>query len=169
MELRRVDGGFAQQLVALWARTFEDAYKGVHSDENIRAYCQANYTVEAAETLLSDPRIICAVAFSDRSALGFHLVKHHACPLPLAKDSSELKQIYLLAGAYGSGVGRALFEDAVQCVRDAGRSCVWLSVSDRNRRAQSFYRKLAFKPLAAGPVFEVGSDRLTSTIMAREI
>jgi hypothetical protein len=51
----------------------------------------------------------------------------------------------------------------------AGGSWIWQSVSDRNRRAQSFYRKLAFEPLGAGPVLDVGSDRLTSTIMARAI
>lgn len=169
MEIHRVDEEFAGHLVELWARSFEEAYKQVHSEESIRAYCEANYTVEAAETLLSDPRVTCAVAFSGPTATGFHLVKHHACPVPLGGASSELKQIYLLAGAYGSGVGRALFDDAVRCVEDASRSWMWLSVSDRNHRARSFYRKLAFKPMGAGPVFEVGSDRLTSTIMVRAI
>lgn len=169
MELRRVDKEFARQLAELWAATFEDAYEGVHSAVNIRAYIEANYTAGAAETLLSDPKAACTVAFRDRTALGFHSVKHHACPVPLGGDSSELKQLYIVAGAYGSGVGKALFDDAVQCVEDAGGSWIWLSVSDRNHRARSFYRKLAFEPLGAGPVFEVGSDRLTSTIMAREI
>ncbi len=100
MELRRVDRGFARQLAELWAATFEDAYEQVHSAENIRAYCEANYTVDAAETLLSDPKVDCKVAFKNCSALGFHMVKHHGCPMPLCGDSSELKQLYIVASAY---------------------------------------------------------------------
>lgn len=169
IELRRVDPSFAPDLAELWSTTFEEAYKDEHSAENIRAYCAANYTVDAAEAVLSDPRVFCRVAFRDRTALGFHLVKHHDCPAPLAGGSSELKQLYIRAGEYGSGVGRRLMDDAMGCVRNAGRSWIWLSVSDRNHRARSFYRKLAFKPLGKGPVFEVGTERLTSTIMAREV
>jgi len=169
VQLRRVDRGFARQLAKLWAVTFQDAYEEVHSTENIRAYCEANYSVDAAENLLSDPSVHCAVAFGDRSALGFHLVKHHGCPLPLIGESSELKQLYVVARAYGSGVGQALFEDAVRSVQRAGGSWIWLSVSDLNYRARAFYRKLSFEPLGKGPIFEVGSDRPTSTIMARKI
>jgi len=169
LELRRVDVGFAHCLVELWATTFEQAYAGVHSAENIRAYCAANYTVESAETQLSDPKVICTVAFADRTPHGFYLVKHHDCPVPLDGGGSELKQIYLLAGAYGTGVGERLLDDAIQCIRDTGRTWIWLSVSDLNHRARSFYRKQAFKPLGAGPVFEVGFDRLTSTVMGRRV
>jgi len=121
----------------------EDAYKGVHSAENTRAFCEANYSVDAAETLLSDPTVAGAVAFRTRSALDLHLVKHQ--------------------------LGKALFDDFIQCVRNAGGPWIWLSVLDLNHRAKSFCRKLAFAQLGTGPVFEIGSDQLMSTIMAREI
>lgn len=169
IELRRVDPGFSPRLVELWATTFEQAYGEEHSDENIRTYCTVNYTSDAAETVLSDPKVVCKVAFDSRTALGFYLIKHDACPMPLNGGSSELKQIYILASEYGSGVGKLLFEDALDCVRSAERSWIWLSVSDRNLRAQSFYRKQDFISLGKGPVFEVGTDRLSSTIMGREL
>lgn len=169
-EIRRVGPDFAPRLEALWTTTFEQAYREEHSAEDIRAYCAANYTVDTAEAALADPNAVCKVAFEDDgAAVGYYLLKHHDCPAPLAGGSSELKQIYILARAYGSGVGRSLFDDAVDCVRDAGRSWMWLSVSDRNLRAQAFYRKLAFERLGPGPVFDVGTDRLTSTMMAREV
>ena len=161
--------GFAHRLVELWTTTFEQAYKSVHSKENIRAYCESNYTVSAAEAALSDPKVICKVAFKDRTALGFYLVKHNECPVKLRGNSSELKQIYVLASEYGSGIGKLLFDDAIHCIQGAGRSWVWLIVSDLNYRAKSFYQKLSFKQLGTGPVIEIGSDPLTSTIMGREI
>ena len=169
IEVRRVDEAFSHSLAELWATTFKQAYDATHSTENIRAYCSSNYTVDAARATLSDPRVVCKVAFKSSTAIGFYVVKHHACPVPLDGASSELKQIYLMAPAYGSGVGRMLLNDASDVIRKAGRSWMWLAVSDRNVRAQSFYRKFAFQPLGCGPVFEVGSDRLTSTLMGLDI
>ena len=168
-EIRRVGPDYAETLAVLCATTFAEAYREEHSAEDIRAYCAANYTADAAAAALADPDTVCKVAFGkDGAAVGYYLLKHHDCPVALAGGSSELKQIYILAREFGSGVGRSLFDDAVDCVRDAGRRWIWLSVSDRNHRAQAFYRKLAFEPVGAGPVLEVGSDRLTSTMMARE-
>ena len=118
-ELRCVDVGFAKHLVGLWTTTFEEAYYAVHSEENIRTYCETNYTIDAAEAALSDPKVICKVVFRDVTALGFYLLKHNECPVPLSGRASELKQIYVLASEYGSGIGKLLFEDAIQCLQDA--------------------------------------------------
>lgn len=169
IDLRKVEKSFSHDLAELWTVTYEEAYKEEHTAENIHAYCAENYTVDAAMDALTNPDIVCKVAFDNHAPVGFYLIKHSECPVPLDGGSSELKQIYILADQYGSGVGKLLFDDALCCVQEAGRSWIWLSVSDRNLRAQSFYRKLGFSSLGEGPVFEIGSDRLTSTIMAREI
>ena len=70
------------------------------------------------------------------------------------------------------GTGATVGDDpvgAIRCIREAGRSRVWLVVSDLNRRARSFYMKNAFEPLHPGPVIDIGTDRLTSTVMVREV
>lgn len=46
---------------------------------------------------------------------------------------------------------------------------LWLCVSDANERAQRFYQKLGFKLLSPGPTLEVGTDHLSSTILALNI
>lgn len=169
IELCPVDTGFAQQLSALWKTTFTQAYRALHTSENIRAYCESNYTVDHATAALSDPDVVCTVAFRDKSAVGFSLIKHHGYALGHGANSSELKQIYVVASEYGSGAGGLLFDDAIRRIREAGRSQVWLVVSDLNQRARSFYLKMAFESLHPGPVIEIGADRLTSTIMVREV
>lgn len=101
--------------------------------------------------------------------MGFYLVKHHACPIALEGRSSELKQIYTLSSEYGSGVGKLLFEDCVQRIRENQASWVWLAVSNINYRAQAFYLKLGFEAIGDGPTLSVGADQLTSTIMKLNI
>lgn len=159
----------ASTLVNLWIATFEQAYGDVHSAQNIKAYCAANFTAEQASAALSDNKTECAIARKDNQPVGFYLVKHQECPVTLDGGSSELKQIYILAGQYGLGLGKILYADALTSIRSKGRKWVWLCVSDVNYRAQAFYKKQGFKPIGAGPIFEVGSDKLPSTIMARKV
>ena len=158
----------AHQLANLQIATFREAYSDVHSPENIGAYCKANYTTALAGADLAAGETLCCLGLVDSAALGYYLIKHVDCPIHLDSSSSELKQIYVLRSAYGRGLGRSLYEHAVAAVAAAGRKWIWLCVSDINYRAQAFYRKLGFAKLGAGPVLEVGSDRLESSILARE-
>lgn len=168
-ELQTVGPESSGRLVKLWVETFMQAYDDVHTSEDIAAYCEANFTLEAASAELSSEQTICCIGSKGHEPVGFYIVKHHDCPVPLDSQSSELKQIYILAKEYGTGLGRSLYEHALESVRSAGARWVWLSVSDINYRAQAFYKKLAFEQLGAGPIFEVGTERLTSSIMALKL
>ena len=168
-KLTRVGVDYADRLAALWAETFHQAYGSLHTEENIRAYCATNFTPGSAEAALADPGVVCKVAFSGSTALGYYLTRADECPLLLDGRSAELKQIYVLRSEYGSGLGTRLFDDSVQSIRDSGASWVWLMVSDLNYRAGRFYRKREFERLGVGPVIEIGTDRLPSTIMGRKI
>ena len=168
-ELQIVGTEYSDQLVKLWVDTFKQAYKDVHLPEDIAAYCAANFTAESASDELSSPQTVCCIASIENDPRGFYLVKHNGCPFPVDADASELKQIYVLASEYGNGLGRSLYEHAIESIRAAGSGCVWLSVADINLRAQAFYKKLGFDRLGPGPILEVGSERLTSSIMAYRI
>ena len=61
------------------------------------------------------------------------------------------------------------FDDAVREATSRGAKCLWLSVSDKNLRAQRFYEKLGFLPAGRGPDFHVGTDTLTSKILVLEL
>ena len=168
-QIVRIDSTRAAELAELWRRTFKQAYSDMHSADNIDRCCAANFTVAKALDMLEDKNTVCSFYNRDEKPIGFYILVHHECPFPLTGTSSELKQIYILADAYGSGVGRAMLEDAYDLVRSVNREWIWLAVADLNRRAQTFYAKAGFTRVGTGPVFEVGTDRLTSTIMALEI
>ena len=159
----------ATLLQQLWATTFAAAYDDVHSPENIANYCETNFTLQAAKNALSDPQMICKLAGSETAPLGFYVVRQADCPANAPSPAFELKQIYLMADAYGTGIGKALFEDAVAEVRRRGAKCMWLSVSDKNLRAQRFYQKLRFVPAGRGPDFHVGTDLLTSQALVLDL
>ncbi|MFK7865486.1 MAG: GNAT family N-acetyltransferase [Pseudohongiellaceae bacterium] len=156
-------------LVKLWKESFIQAYTSEHSQQNIQTYCNANFTEEQASEILGDANSECIIATENEEPSGFYILRHCNCPIELDGQSSELKQIYILSDHYGTGLGKLLYENAVQSTVNANRSWLWLCVSNLNYRAQSFYDKLGFEVIGKGPDLHVGSDVLNSTIMARPI
>ncbi len=169
MSFELIDAEDPAVLAALWVETFRQAYEGVHAVEDIEAYCEANFTLDAAKAALADQGTRCRLAVTNGEPAGLLVVRNAPCPSPVYGSSAELKQIYVLAQAYGSGLGLFLFEDAVSIFRDWERDWMWLCVSDRNHRAQAFYAKHAFARIGTGPTLEVGADHLPSSILARPV
>jgi diamine N-acetyltransferase len=153
------------ELVRLWSETFRQAYKDVHKEEDILAYCTQNYTVESAQKVLSNDQSDCIIAYRNEKPVGYYVIQRHPCPINVAGSSLELKQIYILAEEYGTGLGKALYEHAVENAKTKNNQWFWLCISDINFRAQSFYKKLEFKAIGKGPKLIVGDDFLSSTIM----
>lgn len=168
-KITRVGPEFASGLVDLWVSTFHQAYADVHGPENLQAYSSQSFTLQHASDELSDETSRCCVYFRDQTPLGYYLLKNIECPVALVGGSAELKQIYIDVSVYGAGVGQALLDHACAAVVAAGHRWLWLSVSNINDRAQSFYQKNGFAALGEGPVFQVGTELLPSTILARAV
>ena len=159
----------ATLLAHLQAQTFREAYEGVHTSADLDAYCAANYTTTAARELLESPLSICRTGALDDQIAGYYVVRMEDAPVSIEFTAAELKQIYVLSAAFGSGLGGALFDDAIEQIQPRGREGVWLCVSDLNERAKRFYEKLGFERFGSGPTLVVGKDRLPSSILARRI
>ncbi|WDE08716.1 GNAT family N-acetyltransferase [Thalassomonas viridans] len=167
--LETINAGSSELLSKLCTETFLQAYDGVHSTDNLHAYCHDNYSVNATKALLDQNNVEAVIAFEKKEAAGFYVLKHHQCPIELTGHSTELKQIYVLSNHFGSGLGRKLFSDAVNQAINNKSKWLWLCVSDINYRAQGFYKKLGFKKVGNGPELVVGDDTLSSSIMILNI
>ena len=167
--ITRVNPTHAAEFVELWENTFKQAYSDMHSPDNIEQYCKAKFTISNALDMIADKNTVCALYYQNEKPIGFYILVHHECPFPLAGKSSELKEIYILADVYGLGIGQAMLENACKVAGSVNAKWIWLAVADQNIRAQSFYNKAGFTKVGRGPIFEVGADRLTSTILTRQI
>lgn len=161
--------GESALLARLQSETFEHAYSAVHSPQNIKAYCASHYTEAKAVALLSDHRTICKVATVNKGHAGYYIIQDQHCPYPREGKSMELKQIYVLAQHYGTGLGRRLYDEAISEMKENAANNIWLAVSDINYRAKAFYERLGFERLGSGPNFHVGTETLFSSILALRI
>jgi ribosomal protein S18 acetylase RimI-like enzyme len=168
IEIHQVGKSSAIELSELCATTFADAYHDVDSAADIKAYCETNYAIEKVKTNLSNPDVIYKIAYRENKAVGFFMIQNQDCPNELDGNAVELKQIYVMAGEFGSGLGKQLLDEAIQCATKKNK-WLWLSVSNKNTRAQAFYLKHGFESFGAAPVLEVGNGRLPATVMKLEL
>jgi GNAT superfamily N-acetyltransferase len=90
--------------------------------------------------------------------------------LPLTIDAGdiELRRIYTLPAAYGSGLGQALMARAVDDARVMGRTRLLLGVYGGNDRARRFYERQGFA-IAGRRQYRVGATLCDDFIYARAL
>ena len=142
--IRRAAAGDAEDFVSVHLQAWRESYAHVLGDEVFtrreadRAAAVDHRRARLAEQAM-DPEIGNWVAHAgDGRLLGFASAgpaRDTGIDVPL-----ELWSIYILAQAYGSGVGQGLLEHAV------GDKPAYVWVLEDNPRAQAFYRRNGFIP-----------------------
>ncbi|MEO9483725.1 MAG: GNAT family N-acetyltransferase [Ekhidna sp.] len=169
IEFEIADNNFSTQLVQFWRESFLAAYSDVHSAENIQAYFSASYTIEEANKMLSSEHFFCLKANRNQQTVGIAIVNYRRCSLNEGLDTAELKHLYLLPSAYGTGLAHKMMDEVFRSVKKESKSHVWLSVSKLNIRAQRFYKKLGFECIGDGDDIHVGNEVLASLIMIKKL
>lgn len=61
------------------------------------------------------------------------------------ENAFEIQRIYLLQAFQGRGLGKVLFEFALEKAEQSSCDWVWLGVWEHNYKAQKFYSKYGFE------------------------
>ena len=166
---KKADITFLDILQNLMKDTFIQAYENIHSEENIVRYLNKNVTTKLVSTILSSETFSCTIVFKRNKPLGFFILKDKECPFNINNTSLELKQLYILKSEYNIGLGKELFTNAVKITKTLSKKYIWITVSDSNIQAKSFYEKTGFKKLGRSNKISVGTDTLSSTVMIYKI
>lgn len=136
-------------LGALGARTFRETFVEdfamPYSERDIATFLPGAYGEDVIGALLADPAHRHLLAWQGARAVGFALAGPVGLPHPdVRAEDRELKRIYVVRDAQGTGAGRALFEAAMAWMHGEGARRVWLGVWSGNARAQRFYASRGF-------------------------
>ncbi|QDP02406.1 GNAT family N-acetyltransferase [Thalassotalea sp. PS06] len=168
MQVQLATANDAKALSTLMEKSFRDTFSEFNAPDDMDAYCLKNYSEEkqCSEILNSD--IVTKLVFVDDVLAGFTQVRpgnsFDSCPL---KQPLHLDRIYVGKDFLGTGVGKILFEDALQQAKDLECDGVWLGVWEDNPRAIRFYQKFGF--IECGTTsFWLGSDEQRDILMVKE-
>ena len=168
--LRRAEPGDAPALSLVASATFLDTYATVLSGADIVAHCTTKNSIAAFETWLSDPATIVTLAEYEpgHAPIGYTVLTAPDFPIEPGPADIELRRIYLMKQAQGSGLGAALMARALEDATAAGRTRVLLGVWDQNTRARAFYERQGFKVIGARQ-FIVGTTLHDDPVYSRAV
>ncbi|QCB42929.1 GNAT family N-acetyltransferase [Sphingomonas sp. PAMC26645] len=168
--MRRAGPGDAPVLSLVASATFLDTYATVLTGADIVAHCTRNNSIAAFDTWLSDPLTIVTLAEYEpgHAPTGYTVLTAPDFPIEPGPADIELRRIYLMKQAQGSGLGAALMARAFEEAAAAGRTRVLLGVWDQNTRARAFYERQGFKVIGSRQ-FTVGTTLHDDPVYARAV
>jgi len=134
----------AHEYAALHIACWQDAYKGIISDEYLDSMpAELDQRVERCRKYISEPgecEYLYAACGGDMiGRLIFNRSRDEDKP-----DAGEVSAIYLLADYWGKGYGKQMMDYAVAALRNAGHQEIIVWVLEENNRARRFYEKYGF-------------------------
>jgi diamine N-acetyltransferase len=164
--IRRAVPADAAALAELGARTFRDAFEADNTPENMALYLASSYGRDLQSAELRNAGIVTLLAEGEGRLAGYSQLRDGPAPDCVGGPGSiELWRFYVERAWQGRGVAQTLMAPTIEAAAARGAGTVWLSVWERNHRAQAFYRKCGFEDRGEKP-FILGNDRQTDRVMA---
>ena len=145
IEIREAGAPDARLLSVLATATFYEAYFDQDDPHNLADYILESFGVGAIERQLRDQHSTFHIALDSGRAVGYaQLIAGSREPCIAARNTIELKRIYLVERVWRKGIGEALLKHCIEEARRMRMESIWLGVWQMNARARPFYKKHGF-------------------------
>lgn len=135
--------------------SFCDTFAHLYDPANLAAFLDG-FTADAWRAEFDDPAHAFQVGEMDGAVVGYAKIGPSKLPHVDPEGLIELRQLYLLKAAHGTGLAHGLMNWALDEAKLRGANRMALSVFGENWRAQAFYERFGFED--RGPVtFMVGN------------
>ncbi len=154
-------------MAKIGARTFAETFGHLYAAADLAAFIAENHTPAAALANLERPDTAAWLAEAGGETIGHALAGPCALPHPeVTAACGELKRLYLLPQAQGSGLGSRLLATTLDWLEASGRSRIWIGVWSGNLGAQRLYARAGFEKVGEY-LFAVGATRDEEFILRR--
>ncbi|SRR6266545_2710954 len=149
--------------------TFRETYTADTEGAEMERHVAKAYDPTAIEQELAEPGSRFFLAWLDEVPAGYLKINLAEAQTELREEEGlEIESLYVLREFQGGGVGRLLFDRALDEARRAGVNYIWLGVWERNVRARQFWEKQGFAAFGAHP-FRFGDLEHTDLMMRRAV
>jgi GNAT superfamily N-acetyltransferase len=166
--LKRATAADAAALSLVASACFLETFAGILSGADIVAHCAKANSEEAFRhwSADADGRVVLAEIAQGAAPIGYSVLTIPDLPaVETGPADIELRRIYTLSRAHGTGLGPALMAQALSDARAMGRGRMLLGVYAGNRRARTFYEKQGFAAVGERQ-YQVGATFCDDVIYA---
>ncbi len=144
--LRRASPEDAPAVALVAGASFLSTFAGILDGADIVAHVARNSSAAnfAAWSMDADSIVTIAEHPDGGAPVGYTLVTTPDFPIETGPADVELRRIYTLPAAQGTGLGATLMATAIDDARAMGKTRLLLGVLGRNMRARAFYERQGF-------------------------
>lgn len=158
-----------EELQALAIQTFTETFGGHNTDEQLQEFFDEDYTLEKLLDEIKDPNCLVYFIRLNNEVVGHLKVNWDNSQTEQELENAfEIQRIYLLNKVQGMGLGKYLFEFALDRAYVSDRDWAWLGVWENNHKEQSLYRKYGFEKFSEHS-FAVGDLVDTDWLMKKAL
>ncbi|BAC13203.1 transcriptional repressor of sporulation, septation and degradation [Oceanobacillus iheyensis HTE831] len=159
----------SRQLQYIGYKTFKETFEDQNSPENMKVYLEQAFNINQIERELSNTSShFFFVSFNDEVAGYLKVNTGDAQTEEMDDDALEIERIYIINKFQKLGLGKYLFNKAMDIAMAQNKKKIWLGVWEKNENAISFYKRVGFTQTGAHS-FYMGDEEQTDLIMVKEL
>lgn len=159
----------SRKLQKIGYETFKETFEQQNSPENMKAYLEEAFNIKQVEKELSNPFTqFFFISCNDEIAGYLKVNTGEAQSEEMDDDYLEVERIYIVNKYQKHGLGKFLFNQAMDIAREQNKQKIWLGVWEKNENAISFYKRLGFVQTGEHAFF-MGDEEQTDLIMVKRI
>ncbi|WP_223594612.1 GNAT family N-acetyltransferase [Neobacillus bataviensis] len=159
----------SRKLQEISSETFYETFKEQNSAENMNAYLEKAFNIPQLEKELSNTSSQFFFVYFDNEVAGYLKVNtNDAQSEEMGEESLEVERIYIKKEFQKHGLGKYLFNKAVEIAMEGNKKKIWLGVWENNENAIAFYKKMGFVQTGAHS-FYMGDDEQIDFIMTKTL
>ena len=144
--IRKVEIADVEVLAKLAKQTFRETFAHDNMEEQLQEYFEETYNLRVLSTELENPESETYFIMHEEEIAGFLKVNWgNAQTERELENAFEIQRLYVLQTYQGFGLGKQLFEFALEHAEKNGFSWAWLGVWEHNTKAHAFYNRYGFE------------------------
>lgn len=149
--------------------TFNETFKHQNSPENMNSYLERAFNLKQLEKEILNISSQFFFAYFNNEIAGYLKINtNDAQSEKMGDESLEIERIYIKNKFQKHGIGKFLFNKAMDIAVKSNKQKIWLGVWDKNENAIAFYEKMGFIQTGAHS-FYMGDEEQIDFIMTKTL
>ena len=167
--IRKVEIADVGVLSQIAKQTFRETFAHDNTEEQLQEYFEEAYSLRVLSAELENPESATYFILHEEEIAGFLKVNWgNAQTEKELENAFEIQRLYVLQTYQGFGLGKQLFEFALELAENNGFSWAWLGVWEHNTKAQAIYHRYGFEKFSQHS-FMVGQKIDTDWLLKKKL